>query len=233
MKPHMESSVDGLDALLTKDSGKTTKKNEHYLNQTDSYTDTSSTASMTLEDDDTWIEDEWEQYETFVPVPKAKSTDSKDLIPCSMLLSRTINDVPSMRLLRVLFDSGGTATMIHRRALPRGCVPSLLDKPITSTTVEGTFTTKTSVRLKGIQLPEFDQNKQIDDQGAFVFDGPCRYDIILGRDFLHKIGIQMDFANAQMSWMEHLVPMKDDVKWTASLYAEEDDFFATEIMEAK
>ena len=143
-KEHESNFIEGIDEFLTNNSGKQNKQ-EHYLNQTDSYTDT--TASMTLDDDITSLDDEdWEQYKTFVPVPKAKSTEKKDdLIPCSMLLTRTINEVPSMRLLRVLFDSGGTATMIHRRALPKGCVPSLLDKPITSTTVEGSFTTKTSV----------------------------------------------------------------------------------------
>ena len=70
--------------------------------------------------------------------------------------------------------------MINRRALPKGCVPSLLDHPVTSTTLEGSFMTKTSVRLKGIILPEFDCNKPIDDQGAFVFDRPLSTGATIG-----------------------------------------------------
>ena len=91
--------------------------------------------------------------------------------------------------------------------------------------------------MKGIMLPEFDKNKRIDEQGAFVFEGPCRYDIIFGRDFLRKVGLQMDFANAQMRWMEHLVPMRDDATWNnGSLFVDdqtENEAYASEILDAK
>jgi len=35
--------------------------------------------------------------------------------PMSFIVAKTINGKTSMRLLRALFDSGGSATMIHRR----------------------------------------------------------------------------------------------------------------------
>lgn len=61
--------------------------------------------------------------------------------------------------------------MIHRRAPPAGCAPTLLKEPCISKTIEGEFSSKTSVRLKNMMLPEFDQNELIDSQEAHVFDG--------------------------------------------------------------
>ena len=71
-----------------------------------------------------------------------------------------------------------------------------------------------------------------------MFDGPCQYDLILGRDFLHKIGLQLDFANAKMCWMEHLVPMRDDasLKESNCLELEDEvdiDAFTSEILDTK
>ena len=42
-----------------------------------------------------------------------------DSVPTSFLIARTINDCISMRLLRVLFDTGGTGCQFHSRALPK------------------------------------------------------------------------------------------------------------------
>ena len=43
-------------------------------------------------------------------------------------------------------------------------------------------------------LPEFDKTKRINGSEVFVFDSPCRYNIILGQDILHKIGLNLDFS---------------------------------------
>ena len=115
----------------------------------------------------------------------------------------------SMRLLRVLFDSGGSATMIHDRCLPKGCVPTVLTNTVTSNTIAGNFTSNTCVYMREIILPEFDRNKKIDGQGAFVFQEDCRYDVIFGRDFLSKTGLDIRFANNTMQWMNVTVEMKD------------------------
>jgi hypothetical protein len=46
--------------------------------------------------------------------------------------------------------------------------------------------------MTNIVLPEFDRNKNIDSHHALIFSGPSRYDIILGRDFLLKIGMELN-----------------------------------------
>ena len=129
-------------------------------------------------------------------------------VPMTFLVAKTVNQHTSMRLLKVLLDSGGSATMAHERILPRGCTPTLLDNPTTSTTIAGTFTSKRSVCLRDLVLPEFDRNKKIDYQGAYVFGGECRYDVILGRDFLSKVGMKFDFSKNTITWEDVEVAMR-------------------------
>jgi len=190
-------------------------------------------------------DDDWHEYETFVPIPKVNQERRTDFAPCTLLLTRTINMVPSSKLMRVLLDSGGTATMINRRALPIGCTPTTLDEPIMAKTIEGTFTSKLAVSLGNLVLPEFDRNKTIDSQMALVFDGDSRYDVILGRNFLHKMGMRIDFEHKRMEWMDHLVPMRDVQSfgtvpdsvffesWNDDGEMEDVDSFITEILDVK
>jgi hypothetical protein len=128
-------------------------------------------------------------------------------VPKSFLIARTINATTSARILTVLFDSGGSGCWISERALPRGCPKTQLNQPITSLTLAGTLSSSYVVHLQQIILPEFDRNKTIEKQGAYVFPGPCNYDIILGRDFLDNVGIILDFATGTMQWMDKSVSM--------------------------
>ena len=59
--------------------------------------------------------------------------------------------------------------------------------------------------MKSIILPEFDQSKRIDSQQAFMFDSACYYDVIFGKDFLTKIGMEMSFKEGTMSWFDQQV----------------------------
>jgi hypothetical protein len=43
------------------------------------------------------------------------------------------------------------------------------------------------VVLGNLRLPELDKNRNMDQQKALIFDADsCRYDVILGADFLNK-----------------------------------------------
>jgi transposase InsO family protein len=159
--------------------------------------------------------------------------------PMSFIVAKTINGKTSMRLLRALFDSGGSATMIHERCLPKGCQPTVLTNYVTSNTIAGNFTSEKCVHMQEITLPEFDRNKRIDQQGAFVFTGDCAYDVILGRDFLMNAGIDIRFADNKIVWMNLSIDMKH-VDGKNSIQAGQDyiddidqDNFATTLLDAK
>ena len=123
---------------------------------------------------------------------------------------------------------------MSRRSLPKGCVPSKVDKPAKSNTIGGSFSSQYVVSLENIVLPEFDRNKRIDHQQVFVFDGPCRYDLILGRDFCRKAGIHLDLEHSTMQWMGQTIPFKDTSFFGSSTATEDEldllfDLFPAEI----
>eukprot|EP00970_Alexandrium_tamarense_P013129 scaffold3265_cov115-Alexandrium_tamarense.AAC.1 len=85
--------------------------------------------------------------------------------------------------------------------------------------------------MRDIKLPEFSRNRTIDSQKALVFNTPCRYDVILGADFLTKTGINLNYAEGELQWYHVNVPMKDPLALTKDDYqamidvhlSEEDD----------
>jgi hypothetical protein len=97
------------------------------------------------------------------------------------------------------------------------------------------------VYLNELVLPEFDKNRRIDGIAAYVFDEPCAYDVIIGRDFLNKIPMIFDFSTGLMKWIDRTIPMKPKSAMGLDLtYFEDDDveedgeeIYATEILDAK
>jgi hypothetical protein len=65
------------------------------------------------------------------------------------------------------------------------------------------------VILKRIRLPEFDKNRIIEKQKALVFDSKCKYDVILGADFLSKSGIDIKYSNGTIEWFDNELPLRD------------------------
>ena len=145
-----------------------------------------------------------------VPIPKISLPPSEDLVPSTLLISSLIQKQVSQRLLYVLFDSGGTKTMMHKRCLPRGAVLRRIEESKAFNTVVGVLKMQQVAYLHDISLPEFDKTKRIDEQQAYIFDQNCKYDIILGRDFLRKAGIVLNFSDNTMNWLGTFLPMRPD-----------------------
>ena len=170
--------------------------------------------------------------------------------PATIAAVDTINSIRSRRLLRVLFDSGSMKTMINKSALPRGTVPKPLANEKKLTTLAGKLTTREMVTLRDFRLPEFDKNRSVEEQKALVFDSPCRYDIILGSDFLAKAGININYETGFMEWFDSILPLRDPKglqsqdfdEMEDALFIQQDDellgedwldSFATEILDAR
>ena len=190
--------------------------------------------------------DEHVRYSSYLG-PKAKRT----LTPITILICDTIGVKKSRRLLRVLFDSGSMKTLIHRDVLPEGASTKRLGSNRGVSTLAGKFHPKEMVYMRDIRLPEFDKNRCVDEQKALVFEGKCRYDIILGADFLEKVGIDIKYSSKEMSWFGLTVPLRNanelfqedyNQMAEAMLVQDEDDYFgedwldsyaATTVMDSK
>ena len=121
----------------------------------------------------------------------------------------TISEVKSQVLLKVLFDPGSTATLINRKCLPKNCKAHPINQERKINTLAGSCETKSMVVMKNLRLPELDKNCVVDQQKALVFNGQCKYDVILGADFLSKSGIDIKYSTGIIEWFDSELPMRD------------------------
>jgi hypothetical protein len=98
-------------------------------------------------------------------------------------------------------------------------------------TLAGTLNTNEMVVLRDLRLPEFDKNRRIDEQKALVFEKKCRYDIILGSNFLTKTGIDITYSDGTMSWFGNTLKMREPWSLHNSDYLAMADTFEIQIEE--
>ncbi|CAJ1945757.1 unnamed protein product [Cylindrotheca closterium] len=141
----------------------------------------------------------------------------KRLSPTSLVIWKTIGAIESGKVLRVLFDSGGLHTMINARAIPKDAKVQSIQNAKKCTTVAGDFVSDKCVKLWDGVFPKFDKHRRIaevDGVKANVFDSPtCPHDVIIGRDLLHKMGLDIQFSNGQVKWIDKFIPMKAPDHW--------------------
>lgn len=106
-----------------------------------------------------------------------------------------------------LMDSGSNLTLIHSSYLPPNCNPTNIPAQQTATTA-GTFSINRFVTLQDISFPEFGKSVKCTNLRAHIFDAPCRYALIVGRDFLTPNQFDIKFSTKQMEWYDRRIPMK-------------------------
>ena len=154
------------------------------------------------------VEDEYPTEMTNVK-SEVKIPNKKRLTPTSIMVVDTISEVKSRVLLKVLFDPGSTATLINRKCLPRNCKTQPINQERKINTLAGSCETKAVVVMRNLRLPELDKNRVVDQQKALVFSGKCKYDVILGADFLSKSGIDIKYSTGTIEWFDSELPMRD------------------------
>ena len=109
---------------------------------------------------------------------------------------------------RILFDSGCGGTLVNKSFVHK------YKKETCSatkwTTKAGSFKTNRKVNCQ-FTLPEFHQGKDI-TWNMYVDESDKRlnnYDMIIGRDLLTELGIDLMFSSGEMKWEQAFVPMRD------------------------
>ena len=79
----------------------------------------------------------------------------------------------------------------------------------------GVYAPLGTVSMEDIRLPAFDKNRIVDNHEFGVFEQECRYDILLGGDFLAKVGMNLDYKNLEVEWLGNtiLIESTNQLKW--------------------
>jgi hypothetical protein len=141
---------------------------------------------------------------------KPKKTVLQNLTPVIIMAVDTISSVRSRRLRRVLFDSGSTTTLISKICLPRHCKPCKISSSRKVNTLAGTYTSMEIVIMHNLRLLEFDKNRNVNQQKALLFQSEtCKYDVILGPDFLTITGIDAKYGTGTIEWFNNELPLRN------------------------
>ena len=63
--------------------------------------------------------------------------------------------------------------------------------------------------MRNLRLLELNKNHVVDQQKALVFDGGCKYDVILSADFLSESGIDIKYSMGIIKWFDNELTMCD------------------------
>ena len=159
--------------------------------------------------DPCYMETEVEAFTLTVDLPKGTNEIlSPDLIPIRLVAPGTIQKQPASRVLKALCDSGGTVTLIHERALPKGAMPFVGSDKI-FITLAGAFTSyKLCIYVISYSQNLVAQRKLMDMHAMYLLAIMTMHDITLGRDFLRKCDLQVDFRRNVMIYMDVEVTMR-------------------------
>jgi hypothetical protein len=129
-----------------------------------------------------------------------------DLVPHVLATGLGIGTSRSKYVFKCLLDSGGTGPMINRK-----CIPSNVTLDACNTvrfaTTQGEFASVFKVQLCDLCLPEFLLTRRFGIIEPFVFDAPqCPYNILLGRKFMQRAKMTLDFAKCRTHWLGASVP---------------------------
>jgi len=139
-------------------------------------------------------------------------TDDKSTISLAWIQTKKdSNKGKHFKRLRVLFDSGCAATLVNHSFLKALKKKSALNTKWS--TKAGTFTTTAKCKCM-FSLPEFHENRDIiwDVYVDTTSSKNSRYDMIIGRDLMNSIGLDLKFSDNTMIWDNASVPMRS-VKW--------------------
>ena len=100
--------------------------------------------------------------------------------------------------MRILLDSGCGATLINHSLIRK--LKTSTDKKTKWTTKAGKFSTNKKCCVQ-FTLPAFHKHREI-NWNCYVDDADpahCNYDLIIGRDLMHEIGMDICFSTAAKS----------------------------------
>ena len=138
---------------------------------------------------------------------KKQKVDDLSTLTLGYIKNKSSKNQDEKHRLRVLFDSGCSAKLINRSVLKNW--KKTKGKTIKWSTKAGKFKTDRVCNIE-FTLPAFHENRNISCT-AYVDESPrssVHYDMIIGRDLMHSLGINLLFDTAQIVWDNATVYMQ-------------------------
>ena len=113
------------------------------------------------------------------------------------------------KTLRCLLDSGASHSLIKARFVEALRGKNEIKDKAEWASAGGTVKVGSMLKLNFI-LPEFSESTTTLDTFS-IYEGPDEYlgwDVVIGRDMLSRMGIDLNFSNHTMVWNEIVLPMK-------------------------
>ncbi|KAG7336539.1 reverse transcriptase RNA-dependent DNA polymerase [Nitzschia inconspicua] len=136
-----------------------------------------------------------------------KQLSQEESLPLLLVITKGINETPHKLILRALADSGGSHCLVNANKIPSS-IEIIKEPGRRFNTTQGNFNPIGYVNLKDVSFPEFSHTRRLPNVKCYVFDAPCRYDLIIGRDALRDCGMMIDFGNEQLSWFDNTVAFR-------------------------
>jgi hypothetical protein len=128
-----------------------------------------------------------------------------DVVPVILIVIGTMGGVRSRQHYTALCDSGSTYSWIKKATVMNK--PTRRAPRVVNNTLCGKLESSHAVDCHECCLVDFSTSKRVGPLTFRVFETEIKYDIILGRDSLSSIGIQLDFEGQQVIWQGDASPM--------------------------
>ncbi len=141
-------------------------------------------------------------------VNKPKKYVPQNLITVTIMVVDTISSIRSRRSLQILLDSGSTITLVNKKCLPKKCRPCQISQSRMVNTLARSYQLSATVVMHNLRLPELDKNRNVEQQKALIFESDtCKYDVILGADFLNETGTNVKYSIGTIEWFKNELPL--------------------------
>jgi len=140
------------------------------------------------------------------PKSKSKRQKTSDYKPIVFVRFNTSLGKPKPVTIKALLDSGGSGTLVTEKYAKK-----LRQKKSASATVwttpAGNMSTTSKVKAQ-FSIPELHDNRLI-EWDVHVTKDLGAYDMIIGRDILNDLGIDILFSTQTVDWENHDIPFKN------------------------
>ena len=127
---------------------------------------------------------------------KRQKIEPITLVPITFVELKVKREKDNYATLKTLLDSGASSTLITAKAVKH--LKTTTCEKNTFNCVAGDFSSKGKCNVR-FKMAEFNPTATICHK-AHVAENLGNYDMIIGRELLHELGIDLQFSTATMHW---------------------------------